>query len=112
MASSSSPAPQSAPAVNGTADLVLDVAKLHNLDSAQQDLYLLSFVSDLQRNVEYVSAEALPAHPASIKKEVIKIAGLAAPVPSRVIRNALGRILADSFGRGSRSLLYETTNEL
>ena len=112
MTSSPSPAPHPTPAVNGVSNLELDVAKLHSLDSAQQDLFLLSFVSDLQRYVEQLSAEALPSHQASIKREVIKIVGLGAPVPSRVIRNALGRILADSFGRGSRSLLYETTNEL
>ncbi|OCT54946.1 HEAT repeat protein [Cladophialophora carrionii] len=109
---SPAPQPQSAPAVNGAADLELDVTKLHSLDTAQQDLYLLTFVSDLQRHVEQLSAEALPSHQASIKKEVIKIVGLGAPVPSRVIRNALGRILADVFARGSRSLLYETINDL
>ncbi|KAJ9612101.1 hypothetical protein H2200_003698 [Cladophialophora chaetospira] len=109
---SSSPSPQAASAVNGTTNLELDVSKFHSLDSAQQDLYLLTFVSDLQRHVEQLSAEALPSHQASIKKEVIKIVGLGNPVPSRVIRNTLGRILADAFSRGSRQLLYETINDL
>lgn len=107
------PAAQHAAAVtNGISNLELDVSKLHALPTEQQDLYLLTFVSDLQRHVEGLSADALPPHQASIKKEVIKIAGLGAPIPSRVVRNTLGRILADSFGRGSRSLLYETINDL
>jgi hypothetical protein len=57
-------------------------------------------------------AEALFLHQASIKKEVIKIVGLGAPVPGRVIRENLGRILADIFQRGSRNILYETINDL
>ncbi|KIW96914.1 uncharacterized protein Z519_02305 [Cladophialophora bantiana CBS 173.52] len=110
--SSPAPAPQSAPAANGTSTLELDVSKLHALPTEQQDLYLLTFVSDFQRYVEQLSVESLPSYQASIKKEVIKIVGLGAPVPSRVVRNGLGRILADAFGRGSRSLLYETINDL
>ncbi|EXJ80431.1 hypothetical protein A1O1_08576 [Capronia coronata CBS 617.96] len=109
---SSTPTPHGVAATNGTSHLELDIAKLHALPTEQQDLYLLTFVSDLQRHVEQTSPEHLPAHQASIKKEIIKIVGLGAPVPSRVIRNTLGRILADAFGRGSRSLLYETVNEL
>ncbi|KAL2432530.1 HEAT repeat-containing protein 5B [Exophiala dermatitidis] len=109
---SSTPSAEPAAATNGTSHPELDVSKLHALPTEQQDLYLLSFVSDLQRHVEETSSENLPAHQPLIKKEVIKIVGLGAPVPSRVIRNALGRILADAFGRGSRSLLYETINEL
>ncbi|KIV91587.1 hypothetical protein PV10_06107 [Exophiala mesophila] len=101
-----------APQVNGSVDHELDVARLHALPSEQQDLYLLSFVSDLQRYVQQLSTEALPVQQANIKKEVIKIAGLSAPVPSRVIRNTLGSILADVFDRGSRSMLYETINDL
>jgi HEAT repeat-containing protein 5 len=105
-------AQQPTPSVNGTAKVELDTTSLHALETAQQDLFLLTFVSDLQQHVEGLSVEALPSHQASIKKEVIKIVGLGSPIPSRVVRNALGRILADSFGRGSRSLLYETINEL
>jgi hypothetical protein len=109
---SSAAATEPTPIANGTPDPELDVAKLHALPTEQQDLFLLTFVSDLQRHVEQLSAEALPSHQASINKEVIKIVGLGAPVPSRVIRNTLGRTLADAFGRGSRSLLYETINTL
>ncbi|KPI41616.1 Pof6 interactor protein 1 [Cyphellophora attinorum] len=90
----------------------LDVSKLHALPTEQQDLYLLSFVADLRDAVASLSAEALPARQAAVKKEVIKIVGLATPVPSRVIRNGLATILADTFARGSRSLLFETINDL
>ncbi|KAL6246356.1 hypothetical protein RBB50_006592 [Rhinocladiella similis] len=109
---SSAPAPEAVPTTNGTSDAELDIAKLHALPTEQQDLFLLTFVSDLLHHVEQLSAEELPAHQASIKKEVIKIVGLGAPTPSRVVRNTLGRILGDAFGRGSRRLLYETINDL
>ncbi|KAK5274065.1 hypothetical protein LTR96_000665 [Exophiala xenobiotica] len=109
---SSTPATEPSPVTNGTSDPELEVSKLHALPTEQQDLFLLTFVADLHRHVESLSADALPAHQASIKKEVIKIVGLGAPVPSRVIRNTLASILADAFGRGSRSLLYETINDL
>ncbi|RMD41467.1 hypothetical protein DV735_g3637, partial [Chaetothyriales sp. CBS 134920] len=90
----------------------LDVSKLHALPTEQQDLFLLTFVSDLRHAVEALSADDLPPEQAVIKREVIKIAGLAAPVPSRIIRHTVAKTLADTFGRGSRSLLYETVNEL
>jgi HEAT repeat-containing protein 5 len=98
---------------NGTSrDLELDVNKLHSLPSEQQDLYLLNFVSDLLRHVEAFDSESLPSHQAAIKRELLKIIGLASPAPSRVIRNNLGYIFADTFRRGSRNLLYETVSEL
>lgn len=112
MATPLPPAPQPAPATNGAPEVQLDVAKLNTLASDQQALYLLTFVSELQNHVSQLSTEALPLHQASIKKEAIKIVGLGAPVPSRVVRNTLGSILADLFGRGTRSLLYETVNDL
>jgi hypothetical protein len=98
---------------NGTTrDLELDVKRLHSLPTEQQDLYLLNFISDLLRHVEGLDNESLPAHQAAIKKELLKVVGLASPAPSRVIRNNLGYILANTFRRGSRSLLYETINDL
>ena len=103
----SAPSPTSEPG-----DLELDIAKLHSLPSEQQDLYLFNFVYELWNHVESLSAEALPPHQSSIKREVIKIIGLGAPVPSRVIRENLGRILANIFQRGSRNTLYETINDL
>ena len=97
---------------NGAADPELDVSKLHALPTEQQDLFVLTFVSDLRNHVTSLSTESLPAHQPAIKREVVKIIGLGSPVPSRVVRYNLGRILGDAFGRGSRSLLFETINEL
>lgn len=105
-------APEPAAVTNGTRDLELDISKLHSLPSEQQDLYLFNFVYELWDHVESLSAEALPPRQASIKKQVIKIVGLGAPIPGRVIRENLGRILANIFRRGSRNILYETINDL
>ena len=90
----------------------LDVSKLHALPTEQQDLFLLTFVSDFRHAVQNLSSEALPAKQTLIKKEVIKVVGLASPTPSRPVRLSLAKALADSFERGSRNLLYETINEL
>ena len=97
---------------NGDATLELDVSKLHALPSEQQELYLLTFVSGLWRHVEAQTNDALGAQVASIKKEIIKIIGLGAPSPSRIIRHTVGQILATLFVRGSKSLLFETLNDL
>ena len=90
----------------------LDVSKLHALPTEQQDLFLLTFVSELRDAVTSLSADALPSRQATIKKEIIKIVGLGTPVPSRVIRNTLANVLADTFERGSRSILFETINDV
>ena len=113
MSTSQAVSPARIETTNGPSrDLELDVNKLHSLPSEQQDLYLLSFISDLLRHVETLDSESLPSHQAAIKKELLKIVGLASPGPSRVIRNNLGYIFADVFRRGSRNLLYETINDL
>lgn len=110
----SAPSPTAATSAitNRARDLELDIAKLHSLPSEQQDLYIFNFTYELWNHVGALSPEALPQHQASIKKEIIKIIGLRSPIPGRVIRENLGRMLADIFGRGSRSILYETINDL
>ena len=90
----------------------LDVSKLHELPTEQQDLFLLTFVSEFRHAVEGTSVEALPSQQPAIKKEVIKVVGLGSPVPSRVLRNNLAATLADAFRRGSRNILYEAINDL
>jgi hypothetical protein len=91
---------------------ILDVSKLHSLPSEQQDLFILTFVYDFRHAIHNLAAESLPHQQPLIKKEAIKVIGLASPVPSRPLRIAIASALADSFGRGSRSLLFETINEL
>ena len=95
-----------------TPNVELDVQKLHSLPSEQQDLFLLTFLSDLVRHVQTLDNDALPIHQASIKKQLIITLNLSSPIPSRPIRETLGIIYAEIFARGSRSLLYESINEL
>lgn len=90
----------------------LDIKKLHALPSEQQDLYLLTFTSDLARHVAALSADDASAHQIYVKKELFQILTLPAPAPSRVIRNALGRTFADIFAKGDRKLLFDSINEL
>ena len=89
----------------------LDIKKLHALPSEQQDLYLLTFTSDLARHVAALDADGASAHQIYIKKEIFQIVNLASPAPTRVIRNNLGRAIAGIFGKGDRKLLFESINE-
>lgn len=98
--------------ISVTRDLALDVTKLHSLPSEQQDLFLLTFLAELVQHVQKLDDDALPEHQASIKKQLVIILNLSSPTPSRPIRDNLGLIYAEIFGRGSRSLLYESVNEL
>ena len=105
------------PTTNGSdsgthSNLVLDVQKLHALPSEQQDLYLLSFTSDLFKHVSALDTDEISAQQVHLKKELIQILNLSAPPPTRAIRNNLGRCFASIFGKGDRKLLYETINEL
>ncbi|KAK3938379.1 ARM repeat-containing protein [Diplogelasinospora grovesii] len=90
----------------------LDLSKLQGLPAEQQELFLLNFVSVLSKHVLVLPADDCTAQQFYLKKEIFKILNLAAPPPSRVIRNTLGRCLAHIFGKGDRKLLFETINEL
>ncbi|KAF2119193.1 HEAT repeat protein-like protein [Lophiotrema nucula] len=106
-------AAQEQPPTNGTtSNPELDVTKLHALPSEQQDLYLLTFTSDLARHVADLDNDGASAHQIYVKKEVFKVVNLASPAPTRVIRNNLGRALAGIFAKGDRKLLFESINEL
>ncbi len=89
----------------------LDVQKLHSLPSEQQDLYLLSFTSDLDKHVSILDPDKASSQQAQLKKELFRILNLSAPAPTRAIRNNLGRCFAGVLGKGDRKLLYETINE-
>ncbi|KAF2025000.1 HEAT repeat protein-like protein [Setomelanomma holmii] len=100
------------PATNGDpTNPELDVKKLHALPSEQQDLYLLTFTSDLARHVAALDADGASAHQIYIKKEVFQIINLSSPAPTRVIRNNLGRAIAGIFEKGDRKLLFESIND-
>lgn len=90
----------------------LDVKKLHALPSEQQDLYLLTFTSDLFRHVAALDPDEASAHQIYVKKELFQVLTLPSPAPTRVIRNTLGRTFAEIFGKGDRKLLFESINEL
>ncbi|TVY16253.1 Pof6 interactor protein 1 [Lachnellula arida] len=90
----------------------LDIKKLQSLPSEQQDLYLLTFVSTLTKHVEGLAPDDCTAQQLYLKKEVMQILNLAAPPPTRVIRNNLGRCLAHILEKGDRKLLFETINDM
>lgn len=117
---SSTPTPSSA---NGANDIPparaeaspnpeLDVKKLQSLPSEQQDLYLLTFVSTLSKHVESLLPDDCTAQQLYLKKELLQILNLAAPPPTRVIRDNLGRCFAHILGKGDRKLLFETVKDL
>jgi hypothetical protein len=90
----------------------LDIKKLHALPTEQQELYLLTFSSDLARHVASLDADGATAHQFYIKKQLFQIINLASPPPTRVIRNNLGQAFSGIFGKGDRKLLFESINEL
>ena len=104
------------PSTTATSDdgppIQLDVQKLHSLPSEQQDLYLLTFTSDLARHVDQLNPEGASAQQSHIKNELFQVINLTSPAPTRVIRNNLGACFAGVFAKGNRKLLYESINGL
>ena len=90
----------------------LDVKKLHSLPSEQQDLYLFTFVSDLEAQVRSLNHEAVCTKQAFVKEELFRVIDLPTPAPTRVIRNNLGRCFAHILEKGDRKPLYESVNRL
>ncbi|KAG5941699.1 hypothetical protein E4U53_007370 [Claviceps sorghi] len=90
----------------------LDLPRLQALPAEQQELFLLSFVSDLKKHVLGLVADDCTAQQFYLKKQVFQIINLPSPAPSRVIRNNLGKCLAHIFTHGDRKLLFETINDL
>ena len=90
----------------------LDIPRLHNLSSEQQEIYLLTFTGDLVTHVEDLTPEGINTEQAQLKRELIKVVGLGSPAPSRVIRNNIGRCFAGILTKGNRKPLYETINDL
>ena len=108
--SATPPAPTAAPSRTTTPEL--DLAKLRSLPAEQQELFLLTFVTDLSRHVQSLSPDDCTAQQVYLKREVFQILNLPSPLPSRVVRNNLARILARFLSRGDRKLLFESVNEL
>ncbi|TQV94566.1 HEAT repeat protein [Cordyceps javanica] len=107
------PPPAPPPAIeNKSNNPELDLQKLQSLPAEQQELFLLTFVTDLTKYVRGLEADDCSAQQFYLKKEIFRIIHLAAPQPSRVIRNNLGQCLAHVFTHGDRKLLFETINDL
>lgn len=117
------PEPTAAPASAGNDDRTkergnsgpvaeLDVAKLHALPSEQQDLYLLTYTSDLVQYVSGLSKGDISTVQADLKRELFKVLNLSSPAITRVIRTNLGKCFAAIVGKGDRILLYDTVNDL
>ncbi|KAL8946295.1 MAG: hypothetical protein Q9222_007289, partial [Ikaeria aurantiellina] len=90
----------------------LDVKKLHSLPSEQQDLYLLTFTLSLENHVCTLDHKEICYQQSAFTKELLQIVQLPAPVPTRVIRNSLGRCFNYILEKGDRKPLYESINQL
>ena len=90
----------------------LDIKKLHSLPSEQQDLYLFTFVSDLERYAKKLGHQEICTVQASLVRELFQVIDLSSPAPTRVIRNNLGRCFVHVLGKGDRKPLYDTINHL
>lgn len=112
MSASESPAASSTNPKNAVRRAELDVSKLHELPSEQQDLYLLTFTSDLVQYTATIDKDELYTQQAFIKNELFKILRLSSPTPTRVVRNNVGRCFGTIFKKGNRATLYETVTEL
>lgn len=108
--SSSDPVP--APPASENAHPELDIPKLHALPSEQQDLYLLTFTSDLVQYISGLDSARVSAQQKSLKKELFKILTLSSPIITRVLRNNLGRCFGAILSKGDRGILFETITDL
>ncbi|KAF2837010.1 ARM repeat-containing protein [Patellaria atrata CBS 101060] len=103
---------QTAPTNGTSSNPELDIPKLHALPSEQQELYVLTFSSNLARHVAALDADGASSHQVYIKKELFKLITLSSPAPNKAIRNSIGRSFAGIFTKGDRKLLFESINEL
>lgn len=90
----------------------LDVVKLHTLPSEQQELYLLTYTSDLVQYVSELSNADVKAQQASLKKELFKIISLSSPMITRVLRTNLGKCFGAILAKGDRGILFDTISDL
>ena len=92
--------------------LRLDLPKLHSLPSEQQDLYLFTFTVELESYASSLDYETLCAQQTDLIQEAVQIINLSSPIPSKAIRNNLGRFYATILGKGNRKTLFESVNQL
>ncbi|CAG8018395.1 unnamed protein product, partial [Penicillium nalgiovense] len=89
-----------------------DVPKLHALPSEQQELYMLTFTSDLVQYISGLEAAEVISQQKNLKKELFKTLNLPSPTITRVLRNNLGRCFGAILSKGDRGILFETITDL
>ncbi|KAF7521230.1 hypothetical protein PCG10_008477 [Penicillium crustosum] len=90
----------------------LDIPKLHALPSEQQELYMLTFTSDLVQYISGLEAAEVTSQQKDLKKELFKILNLPSPTITRVLRNNLGRCFGAILSKGDRGILFGTITDL
>ncbi|OQE93128.1 hypothetical protein PENNAL_c0006G12077 [Penicillium nalgiovense] len=108
--SSSDTVPAPSSPRNGVPEL--DVPKLHALPSEQQELYMLTFTSDLVQYISGLEAAEVISQQKNLKKELFKTLNLPSPTITRVLRNNLGRCFGAILSKGDRGILFETITDL
>lgn len=108
--SPSDTAPVPSPPQTGVPEL--DITKLHALPSEQQELYILTFTSDLVQYISNLEAAEVTSQQKDLKKELFKILNLSSPTITRVLRNNLGRCFGAILSKGDRGILFETITDL
>lgn len=91
---------------------LLDLPKLQSLPPEQRDLYLFTFVVDLERYVKNLGHEEICGKQVAINQELLQIICLSTPAPSGVVRKCLGRCFAFIQTKGDRRTLFDTINRL
>lgn len=90
----------------------LDIPKLHALPYEQQEMYMLTFTSDLVQYISGLEAAEVTSQQKDLKKELFKILNLPSPTITRVLRNNLGRCFGAILSKGDRGILFETITDL
>lgn len=91
---------------------LLDLPKLQSLPPEQRDLYLFTFVVDLERYVKKLGHDEICGKQAAINQELFQITCLLTPAPSGAIRKCLGRCFAFIQTKGDRRTLFDSINRL
>ena len=90
----------------------LDLPKVHSLPSEQQEIYLFTFTVELESYATSLGYETLCIQQSELTKEILQIINLSSPLPSKAVRNNLGRCYALILGNGNRKTLFESVNQL
>ena len=90
----------------------LDLPKVHSLPSEQQQIYLFTFTVELESYATSIEYEVLCVQQSELTKELLQIINLSSPLPSKAVRNNLGRCYAIILGKGNRKTLFESVNQL